>query len=171
MGFLLYRRTGRNEAMQYFFVRKLSVVGKSGSLSTWLASKSAEATPFVWKLAGNALVAALAPDVDPDEHTVVIDMMPERLTVASLCHIMSLAGQSEADETVLVIALRELCISKIPDNGSDPRMAFVCDLSVKKPDLIETMGIIGGTRKGPYKWCSPKMNIGAAVFHPTGARI
>lgn len=170
MGFLLYRTTGGRHAMSYTLVRKLVIVGKNGPLSTWLASKSGEAAPFSWKLAGADLVAALAPDVDPAGHAIVMDMMPERLAGASLCHVTSLAGQSEYDETTMAIALRELYMATIATDGTDPRLSFVCNLDTERPDLIETMGITGGTRRGTYRWCAPKMNIGAAIFHAAGAK-
>jgi len=170
MGFLLYHRTGQKEAMRYTLVRKLCVVGQSGSLSAWMKAHASESLPFEWKLSGEKLVRALAPDVDPVEHTIVMDMMPERLAGASLCHVTSLAGSSESQESDIVIALRELYMAQTPVSGIDIRIAFICDLTAATPDLIESMGVAGGTKGGSYKWCAPKMNIGAAVFQKSPAR-
>ncbi len=170
MGFLLYHRTGPKEAMQYTLVRKLSVVGTNGALTAWLRSKSNESLPYEWTLSGGNLVRALAPDADPATHSIVMDMMPERLAGASLCHVTSLAGQSDARESDIVIVLRELYMAQKPLNGLDARLAFLCDLTATTSDLIESMGIDGGTKGGSYKWCPPRMNIGAAVFQKSPAR-
>lgn len=169
MGFLLYNRSGQKEAMRYTLVRKLSIVGPNGALSLWLKAHSGESLPFEWKLYGEKLVRALAPDADPATHTIVMDMMPERLAGASLCHVTSLAGKSDSDSTDIVIAMRELYMAQTPVCGIDPRLAFICDLTASAPDLIESMGVAGGTKLGTYKWCAPKMNIGAAVFQKARA--
>lgn len=157
--------------MQYTLVRKLSVVGATGTLTSWLKSNAKESLPFEWNLTGENLVRALAPDADPATHTIVMDMMPERLAGASLCHVTSLAGSSDADESDIVIALRELYMAQKPLNGLDARLTFLCDLTAASSDLIESMGIAGGTKRGSYKWCPPRMNIGAAVFQKTPARV
>jgi hypothetical protein len=164
MGFLLYHTEGTIEAMRCTLVRRLHVAGPSGVLSAWIAAKGAETVPFDWNLTGKSLVSALAPDVNSAEHTIVMDMMPEKLVGASLCHVTSIAGRSEADESDIVISMRELYMAQSPVSGMDPRLAFVCDLTAERPQLIESMGINGGTKRGAYRWCAPKMNIGAAVF-------
>ena len=170
MGFLLYHRTGRKEAMRYTLVRKLTIVGQNGALSAWLKANGTRSLPFEWALSGEDLVRALAPDADPETHTIVMDMMPERLVGVSLCHVSSLAGKSEANESDIVIALRELYMAQTPVSGIDIRLAFLCDLSAETSELIESMGVAGGTKCGTYKWCAPKMNIGAAVFQKRPAR-
>lgn len=170
MGFLLYHRTGPKEAMQYTLVRKLCVVGANGTLTAWMRSKRNESLPFEWNLTGESLVRALAPDADPATHSVVMDMMPERLAGASLCHVTSIAGHSDSDESDIVIVLRELSMVQKPLNGLDARLAFLCDLTAATSELIESMGIAGGTKSGSYKWCPPRMNIGAAVFQKAPAR-
>jgi hypothetical protein len=163
MGFILYKVEKTDNAVEYSMCRRLAVAGTSGALSKWLLGKTGEEDPFKWDLSGPALVAALAPDVDPASHAVVMDMMPERLSGASLCLVSSLAGFSEYDETDLIIVLRELSMHCATASSADPRLRFTVSGQGDAPDLIESIGLSGGTRKGTFRWCAPKMNIGAAV--------
>jgi hypothetical protein len=164
MGFILYKKEGSRDAMRYTLVRHLSIVGKTGSFTAWLRSNAKKASPFQWELSGETLVNALAPDVDAATHAIVMDMMPEKLAGASLCNVVSLAGSSEFEETDLVISMREISLVEVPACGTDIRKSFVCDARNKTSGLIESMGVSGGIRGGSYRWCAPKMNIGAAVY-------
>jgi hypothetical protein len=170
MGFLLYHKEGTREAMRYTLIRRLPVAGPHGALSVWMRSNAAAGLPFKWELSGERLVGALAPDVDATTHTVVMDMMPERLAGASLCHVKSLAGVTEADESDIVIVMRELSILDLPACGPDVRQSFLCDTGAITSELIESMGVSGGTKRGTYRWRAPKMNIGAAVCGGVAAR-
>ena len=170
MGFLLYKKEGCCDSTRYTLVRKMPMVGQSGALTTWLRSNSKATSPFSWELTGEKLVRAFAPDVAPATHTLVMDMMPEKLAGASLCNVVSIAGNSEHDETDIVIVMREISLVDMPAYGTDIRQSFICDSRVAVSDLIESIGISGGTRGGTYRWCAPKMNIGAAVYRARPAR-
>jgi hypothetical protein len=164
MGFLLYNVEESGGQACLTLVRKLKIIGVNGPLTQWLRSQGTSEPTLKWELSGERLIGALAPDVDPKTHRIVMDMMPERLAGASLCHVLSLAGQSEADETDMVIVMRELNLVTQPAYGTDIRHTFLCSLNEESSDLIESMGVTGGTRRGTYRWCAPRMNIGAAVY-------
>jgi len=157
--------------MRYTLVRKLSIIGREGPLSVWMRRQTGESPSFNWELTGAALVKVFAPEADPVSHTVVMDMMPEKLAGASLCHVVSIAGQSQYDESDIVIVMRELSMLEGQPFTSDIRSDFLCDEMAKTSDIIESMGVSGGTRSGSYKWCAPKMNIGATVFRARPAAV
>jgi len=163
MGFILYKVEKSSDKLEYTMSRKLSLAGTNGALSKWMRTKRDEQTPYAWNLSGEALISALVPDVDPCTHAVVMDMMPERLAGASLCLVASLAGSTDVDESDIIIMMRELSMVSEITSPSDARESFTVDLKRKASDLIESIGISGGTKKGTYRWCPPKMNIGAAV--------
>jgi hypothetical protein len=171
MGFLLYNVEESGGQACLTLVRKLKIIGETGPLTQWLRRQSASDSSLKWELSGERLVGALAPDVDPKTHRIVMDMMPERLAGASLCHVLSLAGQSETDQTDMVIVMREINLITPPAYGTDIRRAFLCSRNEESSDLIESMGVTGGTRRGTYRWCAPRMNIGATIYRAQPAAL
>ncbi len=164
MGFILYKVEQTGEGTRYTMQNRISAAGQGGVMARYLKScAGGQYCPLKWQLSGKSLVAAFAPDVDAEAHAVVMDMMPERLAGASLCLVRSLAGYSDVDESDLVIVMRELFMTSSPVKGVDPRQSFIAGDDSRTPDLVESIGISGGLERGTYRWCAPKMNIGAAI--------
>ena len=163
MGFILYKKEVGSKSATFTRVRKLSLIGGEGAMTEWLRAQTDAELPMKWQLGGADLLKAMAPDLDPATHVVVLDMMPGRMAGVSLCEVAMFAGYSDSDETDMVVSMREISgMEAILPAGE----SFTAPLKQDEPGLIESLGITGGTKGGSYRWCAPKMNIGAAVCSP-----
>jgi len=159
MAFWLYAKNGST----YERVQSIKLTGKGGALARFLQARAAEETPFTWELSPPALVELIAPSLDPATHEIVIDMLPEGLTEVSLYQITSLRGNSEYDESDLVMACKLLQQGPTPTSASEFKKRFVRNTPPSERQMVEAFHLTGGVATGSYYWSKPRMDIGAAI--------
>lgn len=165
MGFLLYKvDTTATGQQAWTHVRPLNLARPGGVLARWLQANDTVDLPWHWELSGEALIAALAPDVDAGSHAIAMDLNPGAFTGASLCHVSRIVGNSQADETDIVLVMRELSCCGPSCDAATLKAHFEIHGPSSGPELVESIGLSGGTRRGTYRWCAPMMNIGAAII-------
>ncbi len=164
MGFLLYRLDKTECATTCTRVGALSLARPQGALARFLQAHAAEPLPWAWDLSGPMLISTLAPAADPSGHILVMDMDPGQFLGASLCQVVRIVGSSDADETDLVLVMHEVLREPQVKAAAELKASFPMPAAPLGPEMLESVGLAGGTRRGSYRWCSPKMNIGATII-------
>ncbi len=159
MGFWIYEKRGES----YTRVCSVKLTGEDGLIAKYLKQNSEVDTPFSWKLGMDEIVGLVDPGLDPKEHVLVIDMLPEELLAVSLYRVSAIQGCSEFDDTDLVLACKILYQGRNNVLASEFKEAFLADGSQGDRQLLEALRLTGGTQEGSYIWTKPKMDIGAAV--------
>ncbi|QYY35365.1 hypothetical protein [Ruficoccus sp. ZRK36] len=159
MSFWLYKCDGSN----YTQLAPVKLTGPEGILARYLQSKSEENTPFTWSLLNKDIVALIDPELDASTHLVVLDMLPEHLVEVSLHRVYAIQGSSEEDTSDVVLACKILFQGLANKTSSTFKEAFECDPPADNRQMLEALGLSGGTAGGRYHWTKPKMDIGATV--------
>jgi len=160
MSFWIYRKKGP----AYERAARLKLSGEDGALATFLQALDDEESPVAWEVSGAVILALAAPELDPAEHVVLLDLQGESLLEVCLQQVVGIKGVSHVDETDLVIATEVVFQGSAPVCPEDFKKAFVADVLPDQTQQIEALGLSGGTRQGKYRWTKPKMDIGAAVY-------
>lgn len=164
MSFALYRIENHIDTYSYTRIQSLCFTGKEGILARFLQANRGEDTPFAWNLSGPALITAVAPDVDPEAHEVILDMLPEGLVEACLYRVHGIQGSSDEDHTDLALNCQPLYQGRIRVAATEFKAAFHLPISNDRRQMLEALGLTGGLRSGNYFWTRPKMNLGAAIY-------
>ncbi|MFP4352718.1 MAG: hypothetical protein ACLFRP_07960 [Puniceicoccaceae bacterium] len=159
MAFWLYSKNGSS----YGRIRSVRLAGKDGLLAGYLRDHRSAETPFTWELDSAGLVRRIDPALAPEEHVILIDMLPESFTEVSLYRVISLRGVSEYDESDLALACKLLHQGRCPGTAGEFKEAFHSDAVESERQMIEAFRLTGGVSDGTYLWAKPGMDIGAAI--------
>ncbi len=159
MAFWLYSKSADTYTRQ----TTVQLTGKDGLLATFLKQYAETDTPFAWELNTADLIGLLDPTLNASEHEIVIDMLPEGLTEASLHFVTSIRGVSQYDESDLVLACKILYQGPTGIPAASFKQQFVVDAPAGDREMVEAFRLTGGVATGTYRWAPPKMNIGAAI--------
>ncbi|WP_309384443.1 hypothetical protein [Cerasicoccus frondis] len=163
MSFYIYHQEGD----RYRVVAPLKLTSSKGVLAKFLQSKHEEDTPFTWQLSDAKLIELAAPELDPKQHVIAIDMMPESLVEVCLFRVTFIQGSSEYDESEVVLASKLLEQGKLTTMAQQFKKDFTITPGDRTRQSLEAMRLTGGTTRGNYFWAKPKMDIGAAVCPST----
>ncbi|MGF1452179.1 MAG: hypothetical protein ACFB21_08925 [Opitutales bacterium] len=141
----------------------LRFTGEHGLLATFLKANAGEEPPFAWCLLPRDLIALADPSLEPDDHLIVVDLLPESFTEVSLNRVTHVQGVSDCDETDLVMAFKTLWQGTTPGPAEAARREAPFDPVGEPRNLLEAFRLTGGTERGRYQWARPKMDIGAAI--------
>ena len=163
MGFWLYSKTEDT----FTQVKAVKLTGKAGLLAAFLQTKAREDTPYAWHLDGPEIIQMIAPELAPEAHELVIDMMPEALAEVCLYRVTSLRGISDYDESDMVMACRILQQGRTPQPAAFFKKEFQVTTVGNSRQIVEAFHLSGGVATGNYYWSKPKMDIGAAICPST----
>ncbi|MDP0499887.1 MAG: hypothetical protein Q7P63_07270 [Verrucomicrobiota bacterium JB022] len=159
MAFWLYRKVGDT----YRRVRPVVITGKDGLMGRFLRGLQAKDTPCQWQLPVSELARLESAAEGGGEPALVLDMLPEDFTRASLYLVTDIRGSSEDDETDLVMSCELLFQGPVPGPMQDFKAQLTIPLLTDTRRMVEAMRITGGLKTGTYRWARPKMDIGAAI--------
>lgn len=159
MAFWLYSKN----ASSYKRKQAVKLTGKTGLLASFLHLNCGADTPYTWELTPETLIHLIDPELNVDQHLILIDMLPEALTDVSLYRVTSIRGVSEYDESDLVLACKMLHQGKCTSTAAEFKEAFTCEHDESDRQMVEAFRLTGGVATGTYLWGKPKMDIGAAI--------
>ena len=147
MSFSLYCRQGDRLTQ----VAPLKLTGPDGVLATFLHAHAEAETPFGWQFSDTALIARVRPDLDPQTHLIVLDLLPESFCEVCLYHVTHIQGVSEFDESDVVLASRILYQGKVNEPAQTFKMAFTCDQPEGTRQMMEALRLTGGVTRPPRR--------------------
>ena len=159
MSFWLYHCEGT----RYTQLGPVKLTGPGGVLARYLTRHKDVDTPFTWSLMNKELIPLIDAALDPEKHLIVLDMLPESLTEVSLHRVFAIQGSSEEDESDVVLACKILFQGAVNTAPSSFKETFACEPPADNRQMLEALGLTGGTVAGRYRWTRPKMDIGATV--------
>lgn len=165
MAFWLYSHSNDT----YKREQPVKLTGKNGLIASYLQSNAGEDTPFAWQLDKADIIRLIDPQLDPTQHELVIDMLPESFTEVSLLRVTTLRGVSEFDESDMVMACKILQQGRTPCTAETFKASFKRTTIPSSRQSVEAFHLTGGVATGTYYWSKPKMDIGAAIC-PSAAK-
>jgi len=158
MAFALY---SKNET-RYEHCFPVKLTGESGPLANFLQSQP-DASPLSWELDSNQLIPWIDPSLDPGNHVLLLDMLPEASSDVSLYQVTALQGVAYYGATDLVMVCRLFYQSRGQGAARDIKQGFELNENLGHRQMVEAFRLTGGLGTGTYRWARPEMTLGAAI--------
>lgn len=159
MSFHLYTRTETSTGLRYELAGDLKLSGSRGLLAGFLQAHASEETPWSWSIPASRLLEGMKSE--PDRYEILLDLSEPGEGPRILHRLVGLRGSSGMEVTDLVLVLRPLNEGPCSANGGS---AVEVSLPLSQTEWLESLGLTGGTCRGAYRWSTPRMNIGAAIY-------
>lgn len=164
MSFWLYRKSTSKDVCSFERVAEVRLTSPTGMLATFIKEHDEANSPVTWDLPDIELISRLVPGESPTSYALILDLLPEDVMHAQLHLLVAIRGSSDTDHTDLVLVCRPLFEGRTPELSTDFKQSFSIPLPLDQREMIEALGLSGGTTGGRYFWAQPGMNIGAAVM-------
>lgn len=160
MSFWLYERQGDSLARW----NRMDLAGPNGLLAKHIRKIAPDTMPFGWRCTAVDLVVGTDKEMNASNCEIVFDLSANENGSVCLYLIQSISGTSHAFHSDVILSCNLLFQGKLPMDADSFRSRIPIPEELTKVTTMEALGLSGGAMGGTFKWCKPKMEIGAAVI-------